>query len=236
MSVTVDVNGTLNNNGAAQASPPYAGYTQNVTAGATALVLLVKFNGLAAAIGTVTLTWDSGGTNQAMTQLVQKDGTNTGLWIFGLRNPTSGTAKTLSINWSGGGNQHIDICGVSYNGSDTTSDATAFPTGHRTTNAGTSITPSIVVTSPAGNQAIAILTEDGTGLNNNNTPNQTSVFASTQGDPSCGSRTAGAGSTTLSSTLDIIANTFIAAGIDIAVPSGGASTFPQILVLGVGQT
>lgn len=106
----------------------------------------------------ITATWDSGGTNQAMTLIA---GTNAGAGgaanestsAYGLIAPTAGN-KSLVISWTG--NQEAHATAISFTGVDQTSVAVAFP--HGTTNIKTVSTAqpnTVTITSATGNMVVA---------------------------------------------------------------------------------
>lgn len=113
-----------------------------------ALVVAVCF--VAHAGGTssgVSATWNG----VSMTQL--SSAANGGdIVLFGLRNPTTGS-HNLVVNWTG--LNQIEVGMLSVVGVDTTSDATAFPVGHRTSNTGTPSPSTISITNASGNIAFA---------------------------------------------------------------------------------
>ena len=130
----------------------------NMTVGSgvnRALLLLMGFSsGLPTGL---TATWDSAGTNQAMTSIKQYTATSTpmGVAIFGLINPTSGN-KTLSVSWTG--SKEADANVLDFTHVNQTGGATSFP--HTSSNddliAGNSTAASATVTSAANNGAVAM--------------------------------------------------------------------------------
>jgi hypothetical protein len=75
----------------------------------------------------LSMVWDSGGTNQALTQIITSDpGTHTG-WhseLWGLVGPVVGN-KTLALSWTTAA--HPFIVGMAYDGVNQTGGATSFP-------------------------------------------------------------------------------------------------------------
>lgn len=119
--VSVEAVGTKLYNGAAVTSQNYTGIT--VGSGShRALAVLINFDNAGMVVSAVSAVWDSGGTNQSMTQLVA------GLveipYIFGLAAPISGN-KTLALSWSGASRIFVDA--VSFINVDQTGGATSFP-------------------------------------------------------------------------------------------------------------
>src|SRR5438552_310228 len=104
MAVALDT--TFEKSAASQNSP--FSYVSNagtvagaVGASATVLIAIFAINGSVANTGTVAVTWDQGGTNQAMTLI--GSGANVGIWsiyMFGLKSPTAG-AKTIQVTYTG---------------------------------------------------------------------------------------------------------------------------------------
>jgi hypothetical protein len=91
----------------------------------------------------VSVTWDSGGTNQAMTQIVSgNNGSNGEAQLWGLVAPTSGN-KTLAVSWTG--NAEVFIVAESYTQVDQTGGATTFP--HSAVTSVNMVNPKITITS-----------------------------------------------------------------------------------------
>jgi hypothetical protein len=216
MAVAVDVTGTQADSGVNVTSFNYTGIT--VGSGSNrALVFLLYINGGGTAPASVTATWDSGGTNQAMTLITSKANANAVdiVYVFGLRAPTSGN-KTLAVSWTNAATYAADA--ISFTGVDQTSDATAFPNPN--TAQAVSTTPSVVITSAVNNIPVAIA---GTG-NAFTVPNQTTIFHDglSAGD-ALGQRAAGAASVTFSCTNGNASWAY--AGCDVAqVAAGGVIT------------
>lgn len=121
----------------------YVGIT--VAAGShLALVLTINFG--SSTVSGVTAVWDSGGSNQAMTQIVIRQSAQASSVIFGLRNPTAGN-KTLLISWTG--SSELYVAAVSFAGVNQTSDGAAFPHSNSGINAQT-----IAITSANGNKVV----------------------------------------------------------------------------------
>lgn len=224
MAVAVDVVGTNfdNTSGVTTLS---SSTSITVGASATALVVLVGASntGVSHATG-MTATWNS----VSMTLLAsinydtngaQNNGT---VWVFGLRNPASG-AKTLSISWTNA--QDATACAISFTGSDTSSDANAFPTANRVTNSGTTGNLSLTVNSATGNFTVAI-----GGSASVTTPNQTQIFLDTAcPDDVLAQRATGTASVSYTWTGSTVK--WGTAGIDIAAASSGLTLGTQTLVM-----
>lgn len=143
MTVTVNATGTKSY----QASGVnYTGIT--VAAGSNrALVLALCFD-IGSNPSAVAATWDSGGSNQAMTLIASRNATNNGKssYLFGLVAPATGNLNLL-ISWTGGAN--VFAAAMAFNGVDQTGGVTSFP--HSTS--GTTAT--LTVTSATGNKVMA---------------------------------------------------------------------------------
>jgi hypothetical protein len=115
-------------------SATYTGIT--IAAGSNrALVVTISWDGPATTPTAMSMTWDSGGTNQAMTRIVTSDpgghtGTQSELW--GLVNPVVGN-KTLAMSWTSAA--HGFISSIAFNGVDQTGGATSFPNSTSSTSA-----------------------------------------------------------------------------------------------------
>jgi hypothetical protein len=158
--VSVNATGSAIYQGSAVTSQNYTGLT--IVSGSN-LALVVSVNWDSSVIPTgLAMTWDSGGTNQAMTRIIAS---NQGeLW--GLVNPTVGN-KTLALSWTTA--VRLFVVGMSFSGVDQTGGATSFP--HSTSSA----TATLSVTSAAGNIVMgggatggAIGTPTGTVIYTNN--------------------------------------------------------------------
>ncbi len=119
MSATLNATGTKQYHAAAT-SFDYTGMT--VASGSnSALVVVICFGSVVSA---VSATWDNGGTNQAMTQVIlSTDGSAHSAAIFGLVAPTAGN-KTLHIAWTGSSEIFVDA--VAYDSVDQTGSTTTF--------------------------------------------------------------------------------------------------------------
>lgn len=122
------------------ASGNYTGIT--VGASDTALLLLIQWS---AAVSGVSVTWDSGGTNQVMTLIADLTPTGTGLTahklqLWGRLNPTAG-AKTAAVAWTT--SARCMGVGISFKGSETSSIAACF-TGLRTVDTNTAETALVI--------------------------------------------------------------------------------------------
>jgi hypothetical protein len=123
---------------------------------ALAVLLSCGSQGTALPAG-LTLTWDSGGTNQALTQVpntfVADGGLTAVAAVYGLLAPTPGN-KNLVISWTGANEMHA--LAASFAGVDQTSIAVAFPNGavHSVSGAGASPC-TVTINSATGDMTIA---------------------------------------------------------------------------------
>ncbi len=106
----------------------------------------------------IVATWDSGGTNQAMTAVANTSSDNSVLTgstiIYGLIAPTSGN-KNLVVSWTGNAEAHA--AAISFTGVNQTSVAVAFPNGNTNVHTTSTASPtSVAITSATGNMAVAM--------------------------------------------------------------------------------
>jgi hypothetical protein len=116
----------------------------------------------------LTLTWDSGGSNQAMTQIGSATNGQTGgnfnyITMFGLVNPISGN-KTLAGSWTSPCG--ADAYAYSFTGANQTGGTTSFPNFNSAT--GASSTAAVSITSATGNQTVAIYSDPDQVFNSTN--------------------------------------------------------------------
>jgi hypothetical protein len=127
-------------------------YTLTVPAGSNeALVVTLNF-GISGGVSNITATWDNGGTNQVMTQLVDKQLSSSESTIFGLRNPTVKTNGTLRVTWTTTATD-LFVSSIVFGGVDQASDGNAFPTTAKSPNSNTAST---TIASVAGNMVVAV--------------------------------------------------------------------------------
>jgi hypothetical protein len=147
VAVTVDAVGTEKFT-ASGTSASYTGIT--VGSGSNrALIALINFGHTSGPNdpSSITATWDSGGTNQAMTQLALfTPGSSGASGIWGLVAPTSGN-KTLAVSWTTANESYI--AGISFTGVDQTGGTTSFP------NAATGSATSLTIPSAVGDIGVA---------------------------------------------------------------------------------
>lgn len=110
----------------------------------------------------LTVTWDSGGTNQAMTAISGTTAANSGITgtsvLYGLVAPTSGN-KSLVISWTGNTEAHATA--VSFTGVNQTNVATAFPNGTNVVDTTPVTSPiTITITSQTGDITVAAFAQN----------------------------------------------------------------------------
>lgn len=190
----------------------------NLTIGSSlsngALVFIAIFDLLT--VSGLTLTWDNGGTNQAMTNLgtVSSTGAHGICFLFGLRNPTSGN-KTLRAAWTGAA--QCSLFGISFAGVDQTNDATAFQ--HFNSASATSTSPAVTITSATGNRTVAGFV-DTTQSFTATGPTQLYLDSTMSLINCAGSTGAGAATVNMTGTIGAVPDTWAALGIDVAAASG----------------
>src|SRR6185437_3196554 len=191
--------------------------TLTVGSSATALLAVVNSNNN---LSGLTLTWDNGGTNQAMTFVGSVNITSGWIWIFGLLNPTPG-AKTLRASWTGSLTCILDA--LSFTGTATDTIANAFQ-NFNSAKPAASTSHTITLTGASGNISFC------TSANNTNT--YTSPYLNTTGSTNLyhdATHVAGTAAYapsassvvwtdhTSSSLADVLA------GVDVAVPAAPTS-------------
>jgi len=108
------------------------------------LIGVAGFNAVQSTMGTVTVTWDVTGTPQTMTQIAAVDtGTFGSIYIFGLKNPTSGNLD-YSVSWTGGNTVDASLGGISLYNCDQT---TGWNNSGSDTGTGTNAASSVTTTS-----------------------------------------------------------------------------------------
>jgi hypothetical protein len=155
MGVTVDQVGSLQGTNSTVISFNYSGVT--VGAGGTNTALFAwLLHGAGGNPTSITATWDSGGTNQAMTAIGGATATGIRHRMYGLLNPTPGN-KTLNVAWTT--NDQIAVVAVSLRGVLQTSVAAAFinPVAQAYT-ASTNPTLSITASGPGTDIVLGCLT------------------------------------------------------------------------------
>lgn len=161
--VTFDAKGTANCYAASATSVTCSTLTVG-TGAKRALAVTLVWSSLPSA---VSCTWDSGGSNQVMTQISLQSNTRAAA-LFGLVNPVSG-AKTLSCSWTGTVTDTF-VAGISFNNVDQTGGTTTFY--NATSTSGSGGTQTVTVTSATTDAAVNATG----GLPLTSTPSQTSLF------------------------------------------------------------
>lgn len=203
----------------------------NLTVGSgsnRALIVQLWFSNLIVPAG-LTVTWDSGGTNQAMSAIAgTTTGTNAVLSgasvLYGLVAPTSGN-KNLVVSWTG--NLEAHATAVSFTGVDQTGGATSFANGNITNVTTLTAGPiSITTTSATGNMVVCAFSQN----QNNFTANTgTQIAVDNASGPNLAvisSYTNGAASVTSTATF-AGTSAQIASSVDVVAASSGAAPFAQ---------
>lgn len=160
------------------------------------------------------LTWDTGGTNQAMTVITNAGATNTvRVEIWGLVAPTSGL-KSLLVSWTNNADMTVDC--ASWTGVDQTGGVTSFP--HGTGSTGSSTAPAVTVTSASGNAVMDSVAV----INTLSAPTQTQVYLTAANTQDGGSSRAAGAATVAFGWTNTATGVWADAGTDIQA-SGGAT-------------
>lgn len=193
----------------------------NLTVGASLSNGALAFIGIwdIKTVSAISMTWDNGGTNQAMSSLgtpVSTTGVNGLIALFGRINPTSGN-KTLSCSWTT--SSRVSLYGISWTGVDQTSVAVAFP--HYNTATATSATASVTITSATGNAVLAAFVAQSAAFSS---PTQTELFNDqVQLNFNAGAQRA-AGAANVALQYSLASDIWAAAGVDILAASAGGGT------------
>lgn len=124
-----------------------------VAAGATSLLAWLMFDEISIIPSSVVVRWDSAGTPQTMTLLVEAEdpaNTNTRVQLYGLVAPTLGN-RSLTATWTSAVPAILDA--ISFSGTATSSVANVFK--NTASNTGTSGVPTLSLTSAVGSLSIA---------------------------------------------------------------------------------
>lgn len=163
MAVGIDAKGTvLTGSSLVLTIGSYTG----LTVGGSATALVVPLTLIPAPSANPTVTWDNGGTNQAMTLIgVVTDTTNINgkTYLYGLVNPTTGN-KTLAATWTTTSARFI-VNAISFTGTATTF-ATAFTNFASTDNTSstTTVTQALTLSNPTTDAALGVLTNADTAV------------------------------------------------------------------------
>jgi len=224
MAVVLDAVGAAASGTVSVSSFTYSGITVGSGANA-ALIVAVNLNGTSSTGFSVV--WDSGGTNQTMTQLGRITNAFAGdLLLFGLRAPTPGN-KTLSVSWTTASRYTVNA--ISFTGVNQTSDAAAFTNFNSNDQtaggAGTSTaTVAITLSNPGTNYALGVMCESGTTVLNSRS--DTLWYRQAEGTQitTDGQYAQNPVSSPYTFTWNLaVADTVVSLGIEIS-PSGGAAS------------
>lgn len=230
MAVAFDAQGHFN---AASAGTSFTDSSFTVGSGANR-VLIVTINwGQAAIPSGVSVVWDNGGTNQAMTAITGASINNVSAFaasmqMYGLVAPTSGN-KQLSISWSTTSLRPI-VGYISATGALQTGGTATFAHGTSNTNTtGSSAGPfTLTVTSASGDMVAAQHTCDGATAFSSTSATQDWLSQISGVLSGAANHTAGAASVSMQATLSA-ADTWGAVGCDIvAAPAGGLPPGSQV--------
>ncbi len=218
MAVALSAQDTVGAHTASPASPVnYTGFTVGV--GDTDLVIWVSFgNNGSGQPATVTVHWDSAGTNQLMTSVatpLTSIDTVCTVSMFYLASPASGN-KTAQVSWTGGNINDLYVTGASFTGGGASSGGT--------TNHSTTVSETISVTSLSTSMALSSFS--------NNAGNETSP--PTTGTEICllgvsvgalnAIRRVGTGGATVMIPGSAAISDWVAMGVSIDAPSSTAWT------------
>jgi hypothetical protein len=168
----------------------------------------------------MTVHWDSGGTNQAMTLIgsVADAATSSKLYLWGLVNPTSGN-KTLSASWTTACQAIIGA--ACFTGVDQTGGSTSF--AHVNASQGTpASTASQTVTSAVGDYTVGAFSDGGVSSWSAGNHTQWYTDAGNMSDNYLAMTATGAATVTYSATGNA-ATAYAFVGCDIVAAAGGAA-------------
>lgn len=197
---------------------PLTNNNLTISAGLTnsVLVVVVVTTG-AAALGTVTATWNG----TSMTQVAHGGPQSSSeVFLFGLRNPASGN-HSIVVTYSATGTQ-MAISGCSFQGVNVTSDVTAFTNANTATGTTTGAS-AVTVTSATGDVVVA--GHSVASAANITAVSGTSIFIDNTGNTSDSAANYANGAASVNMTATIASSTnWAAAGIDLAAAGGGGSS------------
>jgi hypothetical protein len=225
--VAFDVGGSAVQNGSGTTAT-YANHTVGVGANG-ALVLELVFQ--VQTVSAITCVWDSGGTNQSMTQIgpaVLAPGGNDMVIYFGLVAPTSGN-KSLVCNWTT--TSGFSAASASFTGANQAGGTTTF--SNVVTNTGSSGTTALSVTNISGGIAVDGATSFCCNLS---APTQTAFGATPNNTLGMGGSydpTTTGGSVSFAWTLSSSGG-WAELGFSIAPPAA-AGTAHNLMLMGVGN-
>jgi hypothetical protein len=151
MSVTVDQRATASASTSLANGSTFSFTNQTITAALAngGLLVLVVDNSTAT---TFQCNWDTGGTNQLMTQVGSFAVSGQNIFAFSLANPTSGN-KTLGVKRTSGSTASIDVYSVSVTGADQNVLNWSL---NVTTTSGSGTAVSLSISCPAGSYAFSV--------------------------------------------------------------------------------
>lgn len=191
----------------------YTGIT--VAAGTnSALVLTVMVDQNVGTPSTISAVWDSGGSNQTMTQLASSFSTGVrGAVVFGLRAPTTGN-KTLAITLDVA--TDLYVCAIAFDHVSQTSDATAFPVAGRV--GSTAATGSSTITIPSNSNDYCVSVTSIPSGNTRTANSDTELYFSNAGATNNAEAQYGVGATSKVMTVTINTGSapWFTAGVDVA--------------------
>ncbi len=198
-----------------------------------ALIAVLTWSAISTDPSGVTVIWDSGGSNQAMTLVADIRNTSGGggprAAIYAFVNPVSGN-KTLQASWTGSVSATIAAC--AFIGVDQTGGTTSFY--NATTATGTDASPAVSVSSAIGDYAIesgACCTSAGSFAS----PAQTQIFADNTPTAYAGAASYGAGAATVTFGWSLGASTNWAEAA-VAIKAAGAAAPPhRMMTMGIGM-
>jgi hypothetical protein len=228
MAVTFDAKGTTDATANGATALNFTNLT--ITGGLSNSALVAQLAFSLKTISNLTVTWDNGGSNQAMTQIIAANGTGSvcRAELWGLVNPISGN-KTLRSAWTGSS----DVCvqAVSWSNVDQTGGTTTFANATSATgsSSGTGTHNTITITSAVGNATM----DSATGTPTYNSVNQTSTYIDNTPATisAAGSRAAGAATVTHAwNATSTPSEAWVSVGVDIV--AGGAAAAQNRILFG----
>jgi len=200
--------------------------TSNLTIGSGSnRALVVQINFSLKTITGLTVKWDAAGANQSLTQIIaaNSDGAQGRSELWGLVNPVSGN-KALSLAWTGA--SEAVVAAVAWTNVKQSGGAATF--ANATSNKGANNTPSVAITSKAGNATMDASTSN---FGAYSAPTQTEVYTREflPVIDGAGSRAAGAASVTHQWTLSGTPGNWVSVGVDIVAVDGITGTLAATL-------
>ena len=224
--------------GAFSFTPSNSNNTSNATGvGSNSDRCLIAVMGVTApqaTMGTVTITWDAGGTNQTMTQIAAVDtGAFGAVYIFGLKSPATGNLHYVPT-WTGGNTVDVSVGMISlYNCDQTTAwNNTGNDTGTGTSAASsvTSQSGDLVVVGHINQNATTTTINAGTGAytETNMNGNYAAGYQASSGSSANVSWTLGTSVAWANAKINVCQSTGCGGG-------AGGSTSQTLMLMGVGK-